>query len=76
VFAFIDEAPSADHTPTEQGLQPRQTADGREWLIPKVYYTPAEMDAELHEAGFSRPRVTTTGRFLLLGEAHAEGRHA
>jgi ubiquinone/menaquinone biosynthesis C-methylase UbiE len=70
-FAFIDEAPGPDYTPTVDDRQPRRTADGREFLIPKVYYSPAELDAALREAGFSGIGVMTTSRFFLLGRTVA-----
>lgn len=66
-FAFIDEAQGEGHTPTD--LQPRRTADGREWLIPKVYHTPAELESALRSEGFSQTQVATTSRFFLMGRA-------
>lgn len=70
-FAFIDEAPGPDHTPTEDGLQPSQLADGREYRIPKVFYTADELKEVLREAGFADADVTTTARFFLLGRARS-----
>ena len=49
----------------------RRLADGREFTIVKVFRDPAELEDALREAGFRSVRVTTTGRFFLLGEARA-----
>lgn len=47
----------------------RHVADGRVFRVPKVYYEAVELERALETAGFSAPRVTTTGRFFLLGQA-------
>ena len=70
-FAFIDEAPGLDYTPTVDDSQPRRTADGREFLITKVYYSADELRAALAEAGFSTVEVGTTARLFVLGWARA-----
>ena len=79
-FAFIDsladpQSSAADHPPPADDRSIRRLDDGREFTIVKVYYTPAELAGALRRAGFDDARVTTTGRFFLLGEARAgEGR--
>lgn len=70
-FAFIDEAPGPDYSPTVDDRQVRRLADGREFVIPKVYYTPDELAAALGEAGFVDAEVGTTNRFFVLGRAAA-----
>jgi uncharacterized protein YaaQ len=40
-------------------------------MIVKVYREPAELEAALREAGFATAKVTTTGRFFVLGSATA-----
>ena len=70
-FAFIDEAPGPDHTPTVDDLQPRTAADGRQFHIPKIYYTAAELEGALAAAGFSSAQVTSTNRYFLCGWAKA-----
>ena len=75
-FAFIDSLPdeqssAVDHpTPTDDRSL-RRLADGREFTIVKVYYTPAELEDALRRAGFADAVVTTTGRFFLTGVATA-----
>ena len=75
-FAFIDSLPdpqsgAADHATPAADRSARKLADGREFEIVKVYYTPAELQAALLEAGFASADVTTTGRFFVLGRATA-----
>lgn len=70
-FAFIDEQPEPAYTPTPDDMQLRTLADGREFTIPKVYYTPAELDEAMRRAGFAGVKVETTSRFFLLGQAEA-----
>jgi SAM-dependent methyltransferase len=76
-YAFIDSLPdpqsgAADHDPVaEGGVSRRRLADGREFTIVKAYRSPTELHASLVEAGFADARVTTSGRFFLLGEATA-----
>ncbi len=75
-FAFIDSLPdpqssAADHpTPTDDASL-RRLADGREFTIVKVYYTPDELESALRAGGFVDAAVTTTGRFFLTGVATA-----
>jgi demethylmenaquinone methyltransferase/2-methoxy-6-polyprenyl-1,4-benzoquinol methylase len=76
ILAFIDSLPdpqsgAADHDPPDADLSVRRLADGREFTVVKVYREPAELDEALGAAGFRRVRVTTTGRFFVLGEARA-----
>ena len=75
-FAFIDSLPdpqsgAADHVTAAADRSVRKLADGREFEIVKVYYTPAELQAALLEAGFGSADVTATGRFFVLGRATA-----
>jgi demethylmenaquinone methyltransferase/2-methoxy-6-polyprenyl-1,4-benzoquinol methylase len=72
-FAFIDSLPdpqsgATDHQPAVSGRSVRRLADGREFEIVKVFYRPKELESGLRAAGFASARVTTTGRFFLLGE--------
>ena len=76
IFAFIDSLPdpqsgASDGAPPDGDLAVRRLADGREFTIVKVYREPAELEEALREAGFQAARVTTTGRFFVLGEARA-----
>ena len=75
-FAFIDSLPdpqsgAADHEAPAADRSVRKLHDGREFEIVKVYYSPAELEAALLEAGFASAEVTSTGRFFLLGVAKA-----
>ena len=75
-FAFIDSLPdpesgAADHASPTDDRSVRRLADGREFEVTKVYYTPVELEAALGDAGFAPADVTTTGRFFLLGRATA-----
>ena len=76
IFAFIDSLPdpqsgAADHDPPADDLAVRRLPEGREFTIVKVYRAPDELEAALGAAGFADARVTTTGRFFVLGEARA-----
>ncbi len=75
-YAFIDslldpQSSAADHPAPADDRSLRRLDDGREFDIVKVYYTPDELTAALAAAGFHEPRVTTTGRFFVLGSATA-----
>jgi SAM-dependent methyltransferase len=75
-FAFIDSLPdpqssAADHPTPADDASLRRLADGREFTIVKVYYTPHELETALRAAGFVDIAVTTTGRFFLTGVAAA-----
>ncbi|MEO6349267.1 MAG: class I SAM-dependent methyltransferase [Candidatus Limnocylindrales bacterium] len=76
LFAFIDSrldpsSSATDHpTPTDD-LSTRRLADGREFTIPKIYYSPADLEATLPTAGFDNIEVSVTSRFFLLGRAKA-----
>jgi hypothetical protein len=75
-YAFIDSLPdpasgAADHDAPADDRAVRRLADGRAFSITKVYYTPAEYEAALREAGFTDVALTTTGRFFVLGSALA-----
>ena len=76
VFAFIDSLPdpqssAADHPAPADDASLRRLADGREFTIVKVYYSPVDLESALAGAGFADARVTTTGRFFLTGVAKA-----
>jgi methyltransferase family protein len=76
VFAFIDSLPdpqsgAADNPEPDGDIAVRRLEDGREFTIVKVYREPAELEEALRDAGFRDARVTTTGRFFMLGEARA-----
>ncbi len=75
-FAFIDSLPdeqssATDHPAPADDASVRHLNDGREFTIVKVYYEPGELDAALANACFVDARVTTTGRFFLMGVATA-----
>ena len=76
-FAFIDSlldpqsSAAADHPAPADDASVRRLDDGREFTIVKVYYAPDELESALVRAGFTDPRVTTTGRFFLTGVATA-----
>jgi SAM-dependent methyltransferase len=75
-FAFIDSLPdpesgARDHPPPADDIAIRRLADGREFHIPKVYHTPAELQAALGDAGFAQIEVSTTSRFFVLGRAQS-----
>jgi demethylmenaquinone methyltransferase/2-methoxy-6-polyprenyl-1,4-benzoquinol methylase len=76
VLAFIDSLPdpqsgAADHPEPADDLAVRSLDDGREFTIVKVYREPSAIEEALGAAGFGDVRVTTTGRFFVLGEARA-----
>ena len=76
IFALIDSLPdpqsgAADPPSPAADLSVRRLEDGREFTIVKVFRDPAEVEDALRAAGFRSVRVTTTGRFFLLGEARA-----
>ena len=70
-YAAIDSLPdpqsgAADTTWLDAEVQRRRLADGREFRVRKVLYTPGELEAALRAAGFEDVQVTTTGRFFVL----------
>jgi SAM-dependent methyltransferase len=76
IVAFIDSLPdpqsgAADNDPPDGDLAIRRLADGREFTVVKVFREPGELEEALGAAGFRGARVTTTGRFFVLGEARA-----
>jgi ubiquinone/menaquinone biosynthesis C-methylase UbiE len=76
IVAFIDslsdpQSGASDNDPPDGDLAVRRLADGREFTVVKVFREPAELEEALREAGFRDARVTTTGRFFVLGEARA-----
>jgi demethylmenaquinone methyltransferase/2-methoxy-6-polyprenyl-1,4-benzoquinol methylase len=75
-FAAIDSLPdpqagATDNPRPDGGLVRRRLADGREFTIVKVHYTPEELRVALLRAGFATAEATTTGRFFLLLNAIA-----
>jgi SAM-dependent methyltransferase len=75
-FAFIDSRPdpgsgAVDHVRPDADVSVRRLSDGREFVIPKVFYEPAGLESALRTAGFADAVVTTTARFFLLGRATA-----
>lgn len=78
IFAFIDSRPdpesgAVDHDPVsldETSL--RRLADGREFRVPKVYYSAVELRDALLGAGFSDATLAQTGRFFLMGVARRD----
>jgi demethylmenaquinone methyltransferase/2-methoxy-6-polyprenyl-1,4-benzoquinol methylase len=75
-FAAIDSLPdtasgAADHPEPADDLAVRRLADGREFTIVKVYYTPDELAASLGAAGFDDIQVGSSGRFFVLVSATA-----
>jgi SAM-dependent methyltransferase len=70
-LALIDSLPdprsgAVDHEPPAGDRSVRRLADGREFVIPKVYRSNVEIAAALTGAGFIDVEVTTTGRFFVL----------
>lgn len=76
-YAFVDSRPDRESGATDQVVRPdaevslRRLSDGREFLIPKVFYEPAELEAALVAAGFADASIEVSGRFFLLGRATA-----
>jgi SAM-dependent methyltransferase len=75
-FAAIDSladsaSGAADHPEPADDVAVRRLADGREFTIVKVYYTPDELDAALGAAGFDDIEVSTSGRFFVMVSATA-----
>jgi demethylmenaquinone methyltransferase/2-methoxy-6-polyprenyl-1,4-benzoquinol methylase len=75
-FAFIDSLPdpqsgAVDNPPAAADVAVRRLQDGREFSVVKVHREPADLEKGLIEAGFHDARVTTTGRFFILGQATA-----
>ena len=73
-FAFIDSRQDSasgaiDHRPPVDDVQPRRLDDGRSFRVRKIYYSPAELEEALLNAGFADAKVETTERFFLLGSA-------
>jgi ubiquinone/menaquinone biosynthesis C-methylase UbiE len=62
---------AADHPVPDDDQAVRRLADGREFTIVKVFYTPDELAVALRAAGFTDVDITATGRFFLLGTARA-----
>lgn len=73
-IALIDSLPdprsgAVDHPAPDADRAIRRLADGREFTIPKVYRTSAEIGTALTAAGFRDVAITTTGRFFVLATA-------
>jgi demethylmenaquinone methyltransferase/2-methoxy-6-polyprenyl-1,4-benzoquinol methylase len=76
LLAFIDsqrdpQSGAADHARPQDDSSLRRLADGREFMIPKIYYEPAELMEALQAAGFDDANVERTSRFFLVGHATA-----
>jgi ubiquinone/menaquinone biosynthesis C-methylase UbiE len=76
ILAFIDSLPdpqsgAADHPEPAGDVSVRRLDDGREFTVVKVYRDAGELETALRDAGFNDVKVTTTGRFFVLGEARA-----
>lgn len=75
LFAFVDsrrdqESGAADHLPvadTDTAL--RRLDDGREFEIPKVFYSGEELEMAVRAAGFADVSIEQTDRFFLMGSA-------
>jgi SAM-dependent methyltransferase len=75
-LAIIDSLPdpqsgAADHPSVAGDLAVRRLDDGREFTIVKVQRGVGELSTALSEAGFRDVRVTTSGRFFVLGIGQA-----
>lgn len=68
VDSLLQQASTArDHGPLDDsGIDRRRLDDGREFEIVKVFYTPAELERRLREAGW-RGWVRSSGQFFLYG---------
>ena len=71
--AFIDsrrdpESGAPNHPTPVDDMSLRKVGD-REFVIPNIYYEPAELERALAGAGFQNARVETTPRFFLVGSA-------
>ena len=62
---------AADHAEPVDDVAIRRLADGREFRIVKVYYTPDDLAGALGAAGFDEIEVTTTGRFFVMVSARS-----
>jgi demethylmenaquinone methyltransferase/2-methoxy-6-polyprenyl-1,4-benzoquinol methylase len=77
LYAFIDSQDDPISGATDRPEPPkddqalRRTSDGRTFRIPKVFYSPRELEEALRAAGFADASVTTSGHFFLLGRATA-----
>ncbi|MDP8905189.1 MAG: class I SAM-dependent methyltransferase [Chloroflexota bacterium] len=75
-YAFIDSRPdpkssARDDPPPAEDESVRRLNDGRQFVIPKIYYEPTELEVALRDVGFASAEVTTTSRFFVLGRATA-----
>ncbi len=77
-FAFIDSRPdpqsgASDHERDEiaPDVQLRRLADGREFRVVKVHYTPEELEPALRTAGLEPAGLGATSRFFIYGRAVA-----
>jgi demethylmenaquinone methyltransferase/2-methoxy-6-polyprenyl-1,4-benzoquinol methylase len=76
LLAFIDsrldpESSARDHPTPENDQSLRRLADGQEFAITKIYWTPDELRTALGRAGYEAVHVTQTTRFFLHGSAVA-----
>ena len=77
-FAFIDSRADPASGAADNGWDSStETSDRRlgdaSYRIPKVYYTPDELEDALASAGFVDPSVKETSRFFQLGTARTAG---
>jgi demethylmenaquinone methyltransferase/2-methoxy-6-polyprenyl-1,4-benzoquinol methylase len=75
-LAFIDsrqdpESSANDHATPGDDVATRRLNDGREFVIPKIFWQPEEISAALSAAGFTSVVTQQTSRFFLLGNATA-----
>lgn len=75
-LAFIDSRPdpesgATNHPTPADDMSVRRLNDGREFVIPKIYYEPPELEPALVDAGFVNVAVTLSERFFMLGRAQA-----
>jgi ubiquinone/menaquinone biosynthesis C-methylase UbiE len=75
-LAFIDsrldpQSSATDHPRPVNDFSLRRLTDGREFVIPKVYWQPGDLEDALRAADFTEVSVQQTPRFFLLGSAVA-----
>jgi demethylmenaquinone methyltransferase/2-methoxy-6-polyprenyl-1,4-benzoquinol methylase len=63
--------PATSDAELADGIVRRRLADGREFRVVKVLYTPDELEAAFLAAGFRAAEMTSTPRFFVLGRAEA-----
>ncbi len=64
---FTPDSTAKDHAPlNDSGVVRRKLNDGREFDIVKVFHDPAQLEADLHSAGW-QGYVRSSGKFFLYG---------